>query len=256
MINPKNSNTSSNLILKFLYTFNIFIIYLSFSLSAENNTPPSETNPNFIESEISKENIASYWETTTDRTFKDWIDDENTEGETKSDFDTAYRSSINLYEIGSEIAKSELKDRVLKWSAGKLNEQLMSQKMNHAYHIIKSFQEVSEIIGIGDAILIGAENQEEMNAREYFATHLIVYMDEANDFQYEPLLQKLIPKKITIGGLAFNLANLSASRGKKKEMLKYMKLALHLKMKKSHFRKNIGFEKFWNDPDFLKLVKE
>lgn len=35
-----------------------------------------------------------------------------------------------------------------------------------------------------------------------------------------------------------------------------MKLALHLKMKKSHFRKNIGFEKFWNDPDFLKLVKE
>nr|WP_241210773.1 hypothetical protein [Leptospira mayottensis] len=220
------------------------------------NTPPSETNPKFIEPETWKNDIASYWETKTDQAFKDWIDDENLEGEAKSVFDITYFWSIDLYEVGSEIVKSELKDRVLKWSAGKLNERLMSQKMKHAYHIIKSFQEVSEIIGIGDAILIGAENQEEMNAREYFAAHLILYMDEANDFQYEPLLKKLVPKKITNGILAFNLANLNASRGKKKEMLKYMKLALKLKMKKSHFRKNIGFEKFWNDPDFLKLVKE
>nr|WP_231384479.1 hypothetical protein [Leptospira alstonii] len=127
--------------------------------------------------------------------------------------------------------------------------------MERATHILKLFYDVSRAIGIGNGTHSGVDSQNEYNTREYFAGDIIAYMHEIKDFQHEPFMETLIPLQITDSRLAFNLACLNSNRGKKQEMLKYMKIALSLGKPKSHFKGEPEFKNFWKDPDFLKLIE-
>ncbi|AXR61943.1 TPR end-of-group domain-containing protein [Leptospira mayottensis] len=246
-------------ILRWLGLFSILLLVFNLSILAEENDNfESENNSLENNQEISHEDLLSDWWLKSDRTWKAWIENENTaeEGEAKEEFNTAYSMSLDFYRNGSDRSKSEWRDEVLDWTVNHFNQSLGTRKMGHAAYILKLFYDVSRVIGIGNGTIKGIDSQNEYDIREYFAGDLIVYMQKANDFQYETFMKTLIPSKITDSRLVFNLACLNSNRGKKKEMLKYMKIALALGKPKSHFKGDPDFKKFWNDPDFLKLVKE
>ncbi|EKO33664.1 TPR end-of-group domain-containing protein [Leptospira santarosai] len=253
------SGFSISLTRRLQYSFYAIFIVLCFSVSAEKNQI-EETKKDSVdfEQKIPDENTVSDWRKQTNNAWKAWIKSEDTESssETKSEFETAYFSSIKLYIQGTDSFKSELRDEVVDWTYNTLYYSLVPLNLQRANYILKSYYTVTRTIGIGNKTVTGLETGTEFNLREAFAAHIILYMDEAQDFQYESFLKEMIPEKITDSILAFNIACLHANRGEKQQMLKYTKLAIDLGQSKKHFGKNPGFEKFWKDPDFLKLIQE
>ncbi|EMY77237.1 hypothetical protein LEP1GSC060_2825 [Leptospira weilii serovar Ranarum str. ICFT] len=243
------------------YFFYFFLILSSVSIQSEDTKNIEQENSNtqgFIEPETPEGDLVSHWRKETNRTWKTWIESENTPGESqaKSEFDFTYFQCVKFYSQESDGAKSELKDEVLHWTSDHFNQSLNLRKMERAGYILKSFYKVSRTIGIGNGTHTGVDSQNEYNTQEYFAGDIIAYMHEVKDFQYEPFMETLIPPQITDSRLAFNLACLNSNRGKKQEMLKYMKIALSLGKPKSHFKGEPEFKNFWNDRDFLKLIRE
>ncbi|EKT87355.1 TPR end-of-group domain-containing protein [Leptospira santarosai] len=259
---PFDSNPSTQRRSKCKDLFFLFVIVLNVSIFADNDPEPrNEDEKNSIEGEqqeIQKDSSVSNWTDQTRQTWETLNESEDTEeySQAKSDFETSYFQALNLYRQGTDSVKSELRDEVLFWSEHWFGESLRSQKMEQAGYILKSFDEVSKTIGIGERIATGLESGKELNIREYFAAHVIVYMVAESDYRYEPLFKKLTPETITENLLAYNIACLHSLRGNKQEMLKYIKLAINLGKVKSNFRKDQDFKKYWKDPDFLKLVKE
>ncbi|EKS08972.1 hypothetical protein LEP1GSC071_2463 [Leptospira santarosai str. JET] len=259
---PFDSNPSTQRRSKCKDLFFLFVIVLNVSIFADNDPEPqNEDEKNPIEGEqqeIQKDSSVSNWADQTRQTWETLNESEDTEeySQAKSDFETSYFQALNLYRQGTDSVKSELRDEVLFWSEHWFGESLRSQKMEQAGYILKSFDEVSKTIGIGERIATGLESGKELNIREYFAAHVIVYMVAESDYRYEPLFKKLTPETITENLLAYNIACLHSLRGNKQEMLKYIKLAINLGKDKSNFRKDQDFKKYWKDPDFLKLVKE
>ncbi|MBF3377859.1 TPR end-of-group domain-containing protein [Leptospira borgpetersenii] len=237
----------------------ILFLVLNLSIFAEeNNNFENEKNSIENDQEIPGEDLLSDWRLQSNRTWKTWIENENSaeEGEAKEEFYAAYTMSLDFHRNGSDGSKFEWRDEVLRWTGDHFNQSVRTQKMDRAAYILKLFYDVSRVIGIGNGTIKGIDSQNEYNIREYFAGDLIAYMHETNDFQYETFMETFIPSKITNSLLAFNLACLNSNRGKKEEMLKYMKIALALGKPKSYFKREPEFKKFWNDPDFLELVKE
>ncbi|EMO57124.1 hypothetical protein LEP1GSC161_1403 [Leptospira santarosai str. CBC1416] len=242
---------------KLQYYFYAIFLVLCFSVSAEKNQLTNKDSVDF-EQKIPDENTVSDWTKQTDNAWKAWIKSEDTESssETKSEFEAAYFSSVKLYIQGTDSFKSELRDEVAHWTYNTLYYSLVPLNLQRANYILKSYYTVTRTIGIGNKTVTGLETGTEFNLREAFAGQIILYMDEAQDFQYESFLKEMIPEKITDSILAFNIACSHANRGEKQQMLKYTKLAIDLGQSKKHFGKNPGFEKFWKDPDFLKLIQE
>ncbi|AVV79000.1 TPR end-of-group domain-containing protein [Leptospira santarosai] len=259
---PFDSNPSTQRRSKCKDLFFLFVIVLNVSISADNDPEPqNEDEKNSIEGEqqeIQKDSSVSNWTYQTKQAWEALKESEDTEeySQAKSDFETSYFQALNLYRQGTDNIKSELRDEVLFWSCHWFHQSLLSQKMEQAGHILKSFDQVSRTIGIGERIAIGLESGREHSMREGFAAEIIVYMIAESDYRYEPLFKKLTPETITGNLLAFNIACLHSLRGNKQEMLKYIKLAIDLGKDKSNFRREQDFKKYWKDPDFLKLVKE
>ncbi|MDI7189316.1 TPR end-of-group domain-containing protein [Leptospira santarosai] len=253
------SGFSISLTRRLQYCFYAIFLVLCFSVSAEKNQI-EETKKDSVdfEQKIPDENTVSDWRKQTNNAWKAWIKSEDTESssETKSEFETAYFSSIKLYLQGTDSFKSELRDEVAHWTYGVFYDSLIPLNLKRANYILKSYYTVTRTIGIGNKTVVGLETGTEFDVRESFAAHILFYMDEAQDFQYESFLKEMIPEKITYSLLAFNIACSHANRGEKQQMLKYAKLAIDLGQSKKHFGKNPGFEKFWKDPDFLKLIQE
>ncbi|KXZ25209.1 hypothetical protein AYB33_08775 [Leptospira santarosai] len=259
---PFDSNPSTQRRSKCKDLFFLFVIVLNVSIFADNDPEPqNEDEKNPIEEEqqeIQKDSSVSNWTYQTKQAWETLNESEDTEeySQAKSDFETNYFQALNLYRQGTDSVRSELRDEVLFWSAHWFHESLRSQKMEQAGYILKSFDEVSKTIGIGERIATGLESGREHSMREGFAAEIIVYMVAESDYRYEPLFKKLTPETITENLLAYNIACLHSLRGNKQEMLKYIKIAVNLGKDKSHFRKDQDFKKYWKDPDFLKLVKE
>lgn len=227
------------------------LFFLNVPLQAQ-----KERNEQDFQNQIPDGNVAAHWIKQIDKSWKTLDKSRNiaSEQEAKVDFETTYLSCLKFYDLGSDSDKAELKNVILHWTASQFNRSLYSRK--NTEQILKLFYHVSNKIGIGEGSVQGSDSQNEYDLREYFAGDIIVYMAESNDFSYESFLtNQLIPAEITDSRLAFNLSCLSAVRGKKKEMLKYMKIARQLGKPKSHFTTERDFKNFWNDPDFLELLK-
>ncbi len=93
------------------------------------------------------------------------------------------------------------------------------------------------------------------------ASNSLVYAIIARDKEIEELVfAKLLPQDLKAEDvdnemLAFNLSCFYALKGDKKELLPYVKQSLNLGKPSEQFLSDTDFKKFWNDEDFLAILK-
>lgn len=90
---------------------------------------------------------------------------------------------------------------------------------------------------------------------EAVATSISIAQLSGRDEIAELVLAKLVPETIEHPRLAFNLACLSALRGKKDDLLRFTKRALELGKPTDSFQGDSDFDGFRNDPDFQALFE-
>ncbi|PJZ29254.1 hypothetical protein CH378_13730 [Leptospira kmetyi] len=150
--------------------------------------------------------------------------------------------------------KESLRNFILAETASKFNSYIQQKQWSSAALIAKLYSETIPFLGIGDSAIQGTKTGNLYSSREYFTADLIAYTSASKDFQFLPLIQKMIPNPIGDARLAFNLACLHALQGNKQEMLQYMKMAFFLGKQTVDFEKDEDFNSFRSDPDFIRMI--
>lgn len=109
-------------------------------------------------------------------------------------------------------------------------------------------------IGHTQGLMPGAQSGRMMNIREAIAGDACALWSFSKDDAVWPLVTELVPEKITVPALAYNLACAAAIRKDKVSLLNFVQQAMNLGKETTQFMGDSDFDWFKKDPDFLRAI--
>lgn len=155
-----------------------------------------------------------------------------------------------LARIANVAERKERDELIGEFVVNKNNAWLRAGNFEPAIALLKGYAELVPQIGHPETMMPGAISGRMANLRESLASDAVVLMVRANRKDLAPIIEQLLPKKISDPVLAYNLACWHAVNNEKAPMLKMIKICVNLGKEESQFLADSDFDAFKNDPDF------